>query len=350
MRHLRRKISCCNYSSFSVRHKPTLLFIFILANLFSVVLPELYIPWTSLCYRFQLIKSPCARSKLGILLRIPWRVYLKRFRLLPPELFWFRIAAQATPQKIGFVFKAKFLHCFSLVVLKCTVCAQTPWTFALKFKTIILLKFRWYGVIFHSSYLMYCVRSNALSQLHLNKIISALRRLELSLRLNKIWFLQHRHSDFISAKALEKSYVGATPSSRFLQPHRRESHLLHYRNSWYFKSAKLTISKHLSWHASKITGGAKPASLASSQRAAHKHQRSPALNPPKSYSGRGVLKSLPRFTENAKNSSVTWQQTVWLPVSSGPVSQQPLRVKPVSGSRLQVCRVVPNTFRAMLYS
>ena len=83
-------------------------------------------------------------------------MYLKRFRLLPPELFWFRIAAQATPQKIGFVFKAKFLRCFSLAVLS---------------------------------------------------VLSALKRLELSPRLNKIWFLHHRHSDFLSAKALEKSYV-----------------------------------------------------------------------------------------------------------------------------------------------
>jgi hypothetical protein len=28
---------------------------------------------------------------LGILLRCSWRVNLMRFRLLPPELFWFRI-------------------------------------------------------------------------------------------------------------------------------------------------------------------------------------------------------------------------------------------------------------------
>ena len=116
------------------------------------------------------------------------------------------------------------------------------------------------------------------------------------------------------------------------------------RNSWYFKSAKLTISKHFSWHASNTTGGANPASLASSQRAAHKHQRSPATRPLKPYSGRGVLKSLPRLIENAKNSSVTWQQTVWLPVSSMPVSQQPVRVKPVNGLMLQVCNVVPKTF------
>lgn len=123
---------------------------------------------------------------------------------------------------------------------------------------------------------------------------------------------------------------------------------LAYRNSWYFKSAKLTISKHFSWHASNTTGGAKPASLASSQRAAHKHQRSPATKPAKPYSARGALKSLPLLCEKAKNSSVTWQQTVWLPVSSAPVSQQPVRVKPVSGFILQTCNVVPKTLCAML--
>jgi hypothetical protein len=58
---------------------------------------------------------------------------------------------------------------------------------------------------------------------------------------------------------------------------------------------------------------------------------------------------LPRFTENAKNSSVTCTHTVWLPTSSGPVSQQPVRVKPVSGSKLQVCNVVPKTLRAIIY-
>ena len=120
-----------------------------------------------------------------------------------------------------------------------------------------------------------------------------------------------------------------------------------YLSSWYFKSANSTTSKHFSWQASKITGGAKPASDASSQRAAQTHQRSPAFKPTKLYCGRGVLKSLPRENENAKNSSVTWQQTVWLPLSSGPVSQQPVRVKPVSGFVLQVCNVVPNTLRAI---
>jgi len=61
-----------------------------------------------------------------------------------------------------------------------------------------------------------------------------------------------------------------------------------------------------------------------------------------------VLKSLPVLVENAKNSSVTWQHIVWLPRSSAPVSQQPVRVKPVSGLKLHTCSVVPNTLRAIL--
>ena len=53
-----------------------------------------------------------------------------RFKLLPLEPFWFRITAQATPQKIVFVFDAKFLHCSPLLVLdvlrslKCLVSAS----------------------------------------------------------------------------------------------------------------------------------------------------------------------------------------------------------------------------------
>jgi hypothetical protein len=57
-----------------------------------------------------------------------------------------------------------------------------------------------------------------------------------------------------------------------------------------------------------------------------------------------VLKSFPLDIENAKNSSVISAHTVWLPRSSAPVSQQPERVKPVIGSKLQVCNVVPSTF------
>ena len=70
------------------------------------------------------------------------------------------------------------------------------------------------------------------------------------------------------------------------------------------------ISRAFSCVDSKITGGAHPASAASSHRLAHKHHRSPAFNPKKLYSGRGVLKSFPCAFENNKNSSFTSAQTV----------------------------------------
>ena len=71
--------------------------------------------------------------------------------------------------------------------------------------------------------------------------------------------------------------------------------------------------------------GAQPASRASSQRAAHTHQRSPGESPGKPHSGRGVERSLPASALNSRNSAVMTAQTVWLPTSSGPVAQQPSR-------------------------
>jgi cell division protease FtsH len=47
--------------------------------------------------------------------------------------------------------------------------------------------------------------------------------------------------------------------------------------------------------------------------------------PGKPNSGTGVDKSLPRDFENARNSAVMTAQTVWLPMSSWPVLQQPSR-------------------------
>ena len=52
-----------------------------------------------------------------------------------------------------------------------------------------------------------------------------------------------------------------------------------------------------------------------------------------------------RALENARNSSVIMAHTVWLPTSSVPVSQQPLRKKPVTGFDEQDSSVPPNTFR-----
>ena len=72
--------------------------------------------------------------------------------------------------------------------------------------------------------------------------------------------------------------------------------------------------------------------VASSQRDAQTHQRSPGCSPSKPHSGRGVERSLPAARLKARNSSVITAQTVWLPRSSGPVAQQPSRKKPVSGA------------------
>ena len=84
--------------------------------------------------------------------------------------------------------------------------------------------------------------------------------------------------------------------------------------------------------APSTTSGATPASCASSQRDAHRHQRSPGFTPSKPHSGRGVERSFPAARLNARNSSVITAQTVWLPRSSGPVAQHASRKKPVSGS------------------
>src|SRR3546814_1767887 len=111
--------------------------------------------------------------------------------------------------------------------------------------------------------------------------------------------------------------------------------------AWRWPSA--TNSSVFSCVASSTTSGAKPACRASSQRAAHRHQRSPSCSPPKPYSGRGVDRSLPTARENCRNSSVTMMQTVCTPRSDASVSQQPLRVRPVSGSKEQGCNSPPST-------
>ena len=77
--------------------------------------------------------------------------------------------------------------------------------------------------------------------------------------------------------------------------------------------------------ARSTTRGGQSASKASCQRGAHRHQRSPAFSPANPNCGAGVERSFPRDFEKRKNSSVTTTQTVWLPASSGPVSQQALR-------------------------
>ena len=91
------------------------------------------------------------------------------------------------------------------------------------------------------------------------------------------------------------------------------------------RSSIATASSARACVAPSTTAGAQPASWASSQRAAHTHQRSPGESPGKPHSGRGVERSLPAIALNSRNSAVITAQTVWLPTSSGPVAQQPSR-------------------------
>ena len=76
--------------------------------------------------------------------------------------------------------------------------------------------------------------------------------------------------------------------------------------------------------ASRTTGGATPASSASFQRSATTHQRSPGRSPGNIHCGCGVTRSLPRDTENSRNSSVMTAQMTWNP-GSLPVRQYPSR-------------------------
>ena len=92
--------------------------------------------------------------------------------------------------------------------------------------------------------------------------------------------------------------------------------------------------------------GAQPASIASRQRGAHKHQRSPGLRPGKPNWGIGDERSLPQDLENSRNAAVMTAQTVWL--SSPLVLQQPSRKKPVLGSVEQTSSRSPRTFRGEL--
>src|SRR5690242_7671351 len=110
-------------------------------------------------------------------------------------------------------------------------------------------------------------------------------------------------------------------------------------------SVSISISSRArSCVAARRTGGAQPDSCASSQRAAHTHQRSPGRRPGKPSSGCGVERSFPALRLKLRNSSVTIEQTVWLPTSSGPVAQQPSRKKPVSGWAEHSNSSPPTTF------
>src|SRR5258708_35790175 len=74
----------------------------------------------------------------------------------------------------------------------------------------------------------------------------------------------------------------------------------------------------------------------------------PGLRPGKPNSGIGVERSLPLDLENARKAAVITAHTVWLPTSSGPVSQQPSRKKPVIGLIEQSSSSSPRTLRGSL--
>src|SRR3984957_6076404 len=100
--------------------------------------------------------------------------------------------------------------------------------------------------------------------------------------------------------------------------------------------------------ARKTTRGARPACSASCHRGAHRHQRSSGLSPGKPNSGTGVERSLPQDFEYSRNPAVMTAHTVWLPISSRLVSQQPSRKKPVIGLKEQTSSRSPSTFLGSL--
>ena len=69
--------------------------------------------------------------------------------------------------------------------------------------------------------------------------------------------------------------------------------------AWRFRTSSGTTSRVASWVAVSLTLGALPASSASFQRSAQRHQQSPGLSPGKPNSGTGVERSLPAALEPA---------------------------------------------------
>src|SRR5262249_20028582 len=61
----------------------------------------------------------------------------------------------------------------------------------------------------------------------------------------------------------------------------------------------------------------------------------------------GVERSLPQDLENSRNAAVMTAQTVWLPMSSRPVSQQPSRKNPVMGFIEHTSSRSPSTLRGV---
>ena len=113
--------------------------------------------------------------------------------------------------------------------------------------------------------------------------------------------------------------------------------------AWRLRSSILQTSSAARFVDCRATRGAHPASSASCQRAAQRHQRSPGFNPGKPNAGFGVERSLPWLRENARKSAVNSTHTACSPMSSELVLQHPSLKKPVSGSSLQDLIGSPST-------
>jgi hypothetical protein len=161
------------------------------------------------------------------------------------------------------------------------------------------------------------------------------------LQLTKISPVQaKREPDIRSGYGLHASHRGAQLSSALGQARSTAKRL---------RSAREQCSRAPSCVARKTTRGAWPASRASCQRGAHRRARR-ASGREKPISGIGVERSLPRDFESSRNSAVITEQTVWLPMSSRLVSQQPSRKNPVMGLNEQTSNRSPSTLGARHYT
>ena len=113
----------------------------------------------------------------------------------------------------------------------------------------------------------------------------------------------------------------------------------------FLRSSRSTNSNETTEVALRSTFGAQPWSKASFQRRTQRHHWSPGLRPGKENSGRGVLRSFPRFLLKVRNCSLMTAQTQCRPRSPAPVRQQPSRKKPVMGEVEQVASASPRTLR-----
>ena len=119
--------------------------------------------------------------------------------------------------------------------------------------------------------------------------------------------------------------------------------LRHDQRACISRTDSSTTSRVFRCVASRSTGGAQPSSSACFHLFAQRHHLSPGFRPGNRISGLGVVRSLPALALNVRNASSTTTHTVWVPRSLESVLQQPSLNHPVSGSSLQVFKVVPRT-------